>query len=130
MAQMYYEHAFMERIRTIYPKGNISEIHQLPDNTAHAILIEILETGCQSGNYANIQIANDALALVPSWWLYEHLPRVVPVCLFKESEWREWEFRRLAEMLKERFPDSFTWLLDYAKELHDPEVDDAIQDFL
>jgi len=41
----------------------------------------------------------------------------------------EWEFRRLIEMLKDDFPRVFTWLIGYAKQLNNPEVDEAITDF-
>lgn len=126
MAQADYEHAFRERIRAIYPGGDISKINMLPDDTAERILREILETGCLSGNYSNIEIAHEALAEIPPKWLLEHLPEVVPACLFKEPEWLEWEFRRLAEMLRGRFPDAFAWFVEYAGKLHDPEVDEAV----
>lgn len=62
MAQIYYEQAFTERIQAIYPEGDTLEIHLLPENIAHNILQEILETGCQSGNYSNIEIAREALS--------------------------------------------------------------------
>lgn len=130
MAQIYYEQAFTERIQAIYPEGDTLEIHLLPENIAHNILQEILETGCQSGNYSNIEIAREALSYISPEWLLEHLPKVVPICLFKELEWQEWEFRRLAEMLREQFSDSFEWLVNYAKNLNNQEVDNAIVDFL
>lgn len=129
MAQTYYEQAFRDRIHAIYPKGDILAIHLLPENIAHNILQEILETGCQSGNYSNIEIAHEALSCISPEWLLDHLPKVAPICLFKELEWQEWEFRRLAEMLHEQFPDSFEWLVNYAKSLNNREVDDAILDF-
>ncbi len=113
----------------IHPNGDIPAIHLLPEDTACRILREILETGCLSQNEANILLARDALAMVPSDWLYEHLPKVLPSCLFHEREWQEWEFRRMAEMLQGRFPDSFAWLVNYARELNNPEVDEAIGDY-
>lgn len=51
------------------------------------------------------------------------------LCLFKERDWQEWEFRRMAEMLENRFPDSFAWLVAYTGELNNPEVDEAICDY-
>lgn len=129
MSQIYYEQAFMERLRAVCPDGGISDLPSLPERAAHGILREILETGCLSGNHANIEIAHKALSRVPPEWLLVHLPKVVPECLFKEPEWQEWEFRRLAEMLGNHFPDSLKWLTGYAKGLDNPEVDDAIADF-
>lgn len=130
MAHMTYEQAFKKRICAIHPDGDISEIHLLPEDTACGILREILETGCLSQNEANILLARKAIAMVPSEWLYRHLPKVVPTCLFKEQDWQEWEFRRMAEMLQKRFPDSFAWLIEYAKGLDNPEVDEAILDYV
>ena len=56
------------------------------------------------------------------------LPRVVPACLFRESEWREWEFRRAAELLEGVFPEAYEWLLEYAAGLGDPDVLEAAKD--
>lgn len=127
---MTYEQSFYKKIEAIHPGTDFSKLHLLPDAAAHRILREILETGCLSQNEANIRLAREALNLVPPRWLYEHLPHVVLLCLFKEREWQEWEFRRMAEMLQNHFPDSFSWLTAYARKLHNPEVDEAICDYV
>ncbi|MDE7222782.1 MAG: hypothetical protein K2O34_03240 [Acetatifactor sp.] len=129
MAQKTYEQYFKEKIEAIHSGTDFSRLDLLPVSISHDILREILETGCLSQNTANILLAREALSQVPSQWLYEHLPGVVPLCLFKEQEWQEWEFRRLAEMLENRFPDSFAWLISYAGELNNPEVDEAVCDY-
>ena len=90
---------------------------------------EIVETGCLSQNARNITLAREALAQLPPDWAAQHLPEVVSACLFQELGWEEWEFRRLAEMLEEGFPAAFAWLLDYAGNLYDPEVDEAVVDY-
>ncbi len=130
---MTYEQSFVKKIEATYPGTDFSKLsllHLLPDEISHNILREILETGCLSQNEANIRLAGKALNQVSSEWLYEHLPNVVPLCLFKEWEWQEWEFRRMAEMLQNRFPDSFSWLIAYARGLGNPEVDEAICDYM
>lgn len=128
--KMTYEQYFMNKIEAIHPGTDFSRLSLLPDDISHDILREILETGCLSQNEANLRLARKALNQVPSEWLYEHLPRVVPLYLFKEREWQEWEFRRMAEMLQNRFPDSFTWLVTYARKLDNPEVNEAICDYI
>lgn len=132
MEQNPYEKMFIERINRIYDEGykNISHIQILPEDIAHHILGEILETLCLSGNYTNIELAKKAMLDLPPKWLFEHLPKVVPTYLFKEPEWQEWEFRRVAEVLQEHFPETFVWFIDYSKHLNNLEVDDAIQDFI
>lgn len=130
MAQTSYEQYFLQKIETIHPGTDFSKLHLLPDDISHSILRVILETGCLSQNTANILLARKALNPVSPQWLYEHLPKVVPLCLFKEREWQEWEFRRMAEMLQNRFPDSLAWLAAYVRQLHNPEIDEAICDYM
>lgn len=132
MAQDRYERMFIERINRIYPMGyeNISGIQKLPEDKAGRILREIIETGCLSQNEANIVLARRNLLKLPPEWLLEHLPEVAAECLFQEPGWEEWEFRRMAEMLREHFPDAFLWWVDYAGQLNDPQVNTAIDDYL
>jgi hypothetical protein len=108
----------------------LSEIETFPEDAAEAVLREILETGCLSQNAANIEAARREILRLPPDWVAAHLPKVVPSCLFQEPEWQEWEFRRAAELLEGAFPEALAWLIYYAKTLNNPEVDEAIEDFL
>lgn len=108
----------------------LSEIETFPEDAAEAVLREILETGCLSQNAANIEAARREILRLPPDWMAAHLPKVVPQCLFREPEWQEWEFRRAAELLEGAFPEALAWLIYYAKTLNNPEVDEAIEDFL
>lgn len=110
-------------------KTSTPKLLLLPDDISHSILRVILETGYLSQNTTNILLARKVLNPVSPQWLYEHLPKVVPLCLFKEREWQEWEFRRMAEMLQNRFSDSLAWLTVYVRKLHNPEIDEAIYDY-
>ena len=116
----------------VYPGafGRLSDIQTFPEPTGEYILREILETGCLSQNAANIMAARRTIQHLPPSWVRDHLPKVVPQCLFQEREWQEWEFRRAAEMLQEGFPEAFAWLVDYAMNLRNPEVDEAVDDIL
>ena len=107
----------------------LSEIETFPEDAAEAVLREILETGCLSQNAANIEAARREMLRLPPDWVAAHLPKVVPSCLFQEPEWQEWEFRRAAELLEDAFPEALAWLINYAKALNNPEVDEAIADF-
>lgn len=107
----------------------LSEIETFPEDAAEAVLREILETGCLSQNAANIEAARREMLRLPPDWVAAHLPKVVPPCLFQEPEWQEWEFRRAAELLEGAFPEALAWLINCAKALNNPEVDEAIADF-
>ena len=107
----------------------LSEIEAFPEDAAEAVLREILETGCLSQNAANIEAARREMLRLPPDWVAAHLPKVVPQCLFREPEWQEWEFRRAAELLEDAFPEALAWLINCAKTLNNPEVDEAIADF-
>ena len=125
-----YEGHFIDRINRIYPGAydRLPGIGALPEAAAKAILREILETGCLSQNCGNITAARRAVLRLPPDWVAAHVSRVAPSCLFREAEWREWEFRRAAELLEGAFPEAYAWLLEYAAGLGDPEVTEAIED--
>lgn len=126
-----YKAAFIERINNIYADGfeNLSRIETFPQEAGLCILIEVLETGAQSGNYANIDLAKEFILRIPEAWLIDHLPQAVDRCLFKEQDWEEWEFRRIAEMLKPYSEPAFMWFVQYAKQLNNEEVNEAIEDY-
>lgn len=128
-----YEAAFRARLEAAAPGAALSRLQCLPEDVGRAALREILETGCLSQNIANIELARRAIAQVDPDWLAAALPEVVPTCLFRDPEWREWELRRLSEMLRgeyavRQFPAAFRWLMGYAGSLRDPEVDEALAD--
>ena len=124
-----YEERFIERLNRIYPGAyeRLPDIEALPETAAEALLREILETGCLSQNCGNITAARRAVLRLPPDWVAAHLPRAVPACLFREAEWREWEFRRAEEMLRS-FPEARAWLREYASGLGAPEVLEALAD--
>ena len=126
-----YERRLWERIGGVCPGApkRLSEPGTLPEAMAEAALREILETGCLSQNAANIEAARREMLRLPPDWVAAHLPKVVPPCLFQEPEWQEWEFRRAAELLEGAFPEALAWLINCAKALNNPEVDEAIADF-
>ena len=126
-----YEQRLWKRMDRLCPDASkrLSEIEAFPEEAAEAVLREILETGCLSQNAANIEAARRAVQELPESWLAAHLPKVLPGCLFREREWQEWEFRRAAELLRAAFPAALAWLINYAKTLNNPEVDEAIADF-
>ena len=132
MTENSYEQRLMARVDRIYPAAyeRLADIQTFPEPMGEYILREILETGCLSQHAANIMAARKAIRQLPTSWLRDHLPKVVPQGLFQEREWQEWEFRRAAEMLQEGFPEAFAWLLDYAMNLRNPEVDEAVDDIL
>ena len=107
---------------------DISNIDKIPTSEAQNILVEILEMGCKSQNVKNIQLGRDAINKLPEDWLLNQLPGIVEQHMFLEKEWQEWEFRRLAEMLQYNFPCAFVWLIDYAKQLRNHEIDGIIAD--
>ena len=129
---MTYEEAFRQRIDSIRPGGweGLEEIGTFPPEAARALLREILETGCLAQNEANILLGREALARLPGGWLRENLPGAAEDCLFRDPGWEEWEFRRLAEMLEQPFPDLLAWWVGYARRLNDPGVEEAIQDYI
>ena len=132
---MSYEEAFAARLRAVAPEALPSRLHLLPGDVGRSALREILETGCLSQNTANIELARRAIAQVDPDWLAAQLPLTAPFCLFQDPDWQEWEFRRLAEMLRGpcaavQFPKAFAWLAEYAGTLRSREVDEAIRDFL
>ena len=124
------EEHFIDRLDRIYPGAyeSLPDIESLPEAAAEAVLREVLETGCLSQNCGNITAARRAALRLPPDWMAARLPRVVPACLFRESEWREWEFRRAAELLEGVFPEAYEWLLEYAAGLGDPDVLEAAKD--
>lgn len=126
-----YERRLWESMDRFCPGASkrLSEIEAFPEDAAEAVLREILETGCLSQNAANIEAARREILRLPPDWVAAHLPKVVPPCLFQEPEWQEWEFRRAAELLRTAFPAALAWLINYAKALNNPEVDEAIADF-
>lgn len=126
-----YERRLWERMDRFCPGASkrLSEIEAFPEDAAEAVLREILETGCLSQNAANIEAARREMLRLPPDWVAAHLPKVVPQCLFREPEWQEWEFRRAAELLEDAFPEALAWLINCAKTLNNPEVDEAIADF-
>ena len=126
-----YEQRLWERVDDVCPGApeRLSEPGTLPEAMAEAALREILETGCLSQNAANIEAARREMLRLPPDWVAAHLPKVVPPCLFQKPEWQEWEFRRAAELLRAAFPAALAWLINYAKTLNNPEVDEAIADF-
>ncbi|MCI9609058.1 MAG: hypothetical protein HFG07_02365 [Oscillibacter sp.] len=125
-----YEEHFIDRLNKIYPGvyNRLFDIKALPEAAAEAVLREVLETGCLSQNCGNITAARRAVLRLPPDWVAAHLPSVAPACLFREAEWREWEFRRAAELLADMFPEAYEWLLEHAAGLEDPEVAEAIED--
>lgn len=125
-----YENRLIGRINRIYPGAfrRLSDIWTLPEDRAEDILGEILKTGCLSQNCANIEAARRAFSRLPPAWAAARFPKAASACLFREPEWQEWEFRRAAEMLGERFPDTLAWLIEYGKCLNNPEVDEAAAD--
>ena len=127
-----YEDHFRRRLDAIQAGAweQLEKIGTFPPEAAGAVLREMLETGCLAQNEANIRLGRAALARLPEDWLRENLPGAVEGCLFREPGWEEWEFRRLAEMLKQPFPDLLTWWVEYARRLNDPEVEEAIQDYI
>ena len=127
-----YEQRLRDRIDRIYPGGfqHLSYIQDFPEDAARRILEEIIKTGCLSQNEANITAARRAISRLPAAWVTARFPDAAALCLFREPEWREWEFRRAAEMLQGRFPESLAWLIGYAGKLNDPEVDEAVSEFL
>lgn len=129
MAQSSYSQWFQQRMDRISPQAELSQIFRLPRETGVALLQEILKTGCLSGNEANILLARQAIAKLPADWLQEALPQAAQ-CLFQQPEWREWEFRRLAEMIQAPFPRCFAWLIGYVRRFQDPEIEQAISDFM
>ncbi len=129
MERSRYARWFQQRLDKSCPQADLSHISHLPRETGLALLQEILKTGCLSGNAANILLARQAIAGLPADWLQEVLPLAVS-CLFQEPEWREWEFRRLAEMTQGPFPSCFAWLTDYVERFQDPEIQEAIEDYI
>lgn len=125
-----YERRLIDRIERICPGAyeGLSDIASMPEETAEAVLRELLESGCLSQNAANIELARKAVRRLPREFVTAHLPKAVPLCLFQEREWQEWEFRRAAELLEEAFPEALAWLAEYGKGLKNPEVDEAIAD--
>lgn len=129
MAQDRYSQWFQQWMDKICPQAELCKISRLPRETGLAFLQEILQTGCLSGAAANILLARQAIAQIPADWLLEALPQAV--CrLFQEPEWREWEFRRLAEMTHGPFPACFAWLVGYVRRFQDPEIQQAIADMV
>lgn len=126
-----YREAFIERINNIHNGAfeNIRNIGSFPPEVGLRVLIETLETGAQSGNHANIELAKEFIEQIPEGWLITHLPQAVKRCLFKEQDWQEWEFRRIAEMLKPFSPNVFLWFVQYALQLNNEEVNEAIEDY-
>ena len=121
MTEDWYERRLLDRIAQVYPGAEEAE---------EQVLREILETGCLSQNAANILAARRLIRLLPVPWAEAHIPKAAPRYLFQEREWQEWEFRRMAEMLRKQFPKAFVWLVDYARSLRNPEVDEAVSDVL
>lgn len=126
-----YRDRFRQRINSIWAGGweHLEDIETFPPEAGRGILGEILETGCLAQNAANILCAREAAARLPGDWLRENLPGAAAAYLFREPGWEEWEFRRLAEMLKKPFPELLSRWADYARRLGDPEVNEAITDF-
>ena len=127
-----YEDRFRRRLDTIQVGAweQLEKIGTFPPEAARALLREILETGCLAQNAANILLGREALARLPGGWLRENLPGAAEGCLFREPGWEAWEFRRLAEMLEQPFPDLLAWWVGYARRLNDPGVEEAIQDYI
>ncbi|MDR2889797.1 MAG: hypothetical protein LBV33_08190 [Lachnospiraceae bacterium] len=127
-----YTSDFDHRVDAIHPNAssNLHMIAEIPIEKAHDILRQILEMGCMAQNMLNIESGRKAITKIPENWLLNNFPIVVSKYMFGEKEWQEWEFRRLAEMLEAHFPRVFEWLIYYAKSLDNPEVDEAICDFL
>ena len=127
-----YEDRFRCRLDAIQAGAweRLGQIGTFPPEAARALLREILETGCLAQNAANILLGREALARLPGDWLRENLPGAVEGCLFREPGWEEWEFRRLAEMLEQPFPDLLAWCVGYVRRLNDPGVEEAIQDYI
>ena len=127
-----YEDHFRCRLDAIQAGAweRLEQIGTFPPEAARALLREILETGCLAQNEANILLGREALARLPGDWLRENLSGAVEGCLFREPGWEEWEFRRLAEMLEQPFPDLLAWWVGYARRLNDPGVEEAIQDYI
>lgn len=126
-----YRKAFIERINKIHNGAfeNIKNIESFPPEAGLRVLIETLETSAKSGNHANIDLAKEFILRIPEGWLIDHLPQAVEQCLFKEQDWEEWEFRRIAEMLKPYSDAAFMWFVQYAKQLNNEEVNEAIEDY-
>lgn len=129
---MSYKDRFRWRLDAIQAGAweQLEQITVFPPEAARGILGEILETGCLSQNAANICLAREALARLPREWLRENLPGAVNDCLFREPGWEEWEFRRLAEMLEKPFPELLAWWIDCAHQRNDPEIEEAINDYI
>ena len=105
----------------------LEEIEAAPAQAARQVLREILETGCLAQSSANILLAREAIRRLPPGWLLEQLPGAAEECLFREPGWEEWEFLRLAEMLREPFPEVFAWWVAYARRLNHPEIEEDIR---
>lgn len=129
---MSYKDRFRRRLDAIQAGawGQLEQITVFPPEAARGILGEILETGCLSQNAANICLAREALTRLPGEWLRENLPGAVNDCLFRKPGWEEWEFRRLAEMLEKPFPELLAWWIDCAHQRNDPEIEEAINDYI
>ena len=127
-----YEDRFRRRLDAIQAGAweRLEQIGTFPPEAARALLREILETGCLAQNAANILLGREALARLPGGWLRENLPGAAEDCLFRDPGWAEWEFRRLAEMREQSFPDRLAGWVGYARRLNDPGVEEAIQDYI
>lgn len=126
---MTYEEAFLARLGA----ADLSRLHLLPEDQGRAALREILETGCLSQNEANILLARRAIAEIDPDWLAAQLPEAAALCLFQEPAWQAWEVLRLGEMLRGPYaaaqrPAAFARLIELAKGLHSPEVDEVLAD--
>ena len=113
-------------MKDIIDEKKVINITELPIDEARDVLMHILELGCLAQRVDNILYARKIITHIPEKWLIEHLPDVVEQYLFLEWEWQEWEFRRLTEMLEGRFPLALMWVINYAKQLNNPEVNLAI----